>query len=229
MAKSGTGTRLRNPETATTPTGATQEALVEAAIETLREEGFARASARAIAGRAGCNQALVFYHFGSVANLLLAALDETSRRRMESYRATVEEASTPAELVGAAATIYRQDLDQGHMAVLAEMVAGRSAIPGLGEEIAARIAPWLEFTETALGRVFEDTPFAGLVPSAEVAYAVVALYLGMELLTHIDGDRSRADALFAAAHRLATFLGPMLTAASGPAPAGDKIEDGPPS
>lgn len=34
-------------------------------------QGFARASARAIAGRAGCNQALVFYYFESVTNLLL--------------------------------------------------------------------------------------------------------------------------------------------------------------
>ena len=51
----------------------TRAALVAGAIEALREVGFAGASAREIAGRADCNQGLVFYHFGSVTELLLAA------------------------------------------------------------------------------------------------------------------------------------------------------------
>jgi AcrR family transcriptional regulator len=42
--------------------------------------GFAGASAREIARRADCNQALVFYHFGSVTELLLAGLDDSTRR-----------------------------------------------------------------------------------------------------------------------------------------------------
>ena len=38
----------------------TKAALIDAAIKTLRESGFAAASARRIAAEAGCNQALVF-------------------------------------------------------------------------------------------------------------------------------------------------------------------------
>ncbi|MGH9206383.1 MAG: TetR family transcriptional regulator, partial [Acidimicrobiales bacterium] len=68
MAKSGTVSRLRSPGDG--GTGDTRQALVRAAVETLKSEGFAGASARVIAGRAGCNQGLVFYHFGTVANLL---------------------------------------------------------------------------------------------------------------------------------------------------------------
>ncbi|MHB1486509.1 MAG: hypothetical protein ACYCS7_13675 [Acidimicrobiales bacterium] len=41
--------------------GDTRCRLVDGAIEALREDGFGGASARAIAGHAGCNQALVFY------------------------------------------------------------------------------------------------------------------------------------------------------------------------
>jgi AcrR family transcriptional regulator len=54
---------------------ATRAALIAGAIQTLREAGFAGASARQIARRAGCNQALIFYHFGSVPDLLIAALE----------------------------------------------------------------------------------------------------------------------------------------------------------
>src|SRR5215469_9896518 len=57
----------------------TRAALTEAAIAVLRESGFASASARRIAQRAGCNQALVFYHFGSVNDLLVAALEDADR------------------------------------------------------------------------------------------------------------------------------------------------------
>ena len=97
------------------------------------------------------------------------------------------------------------------MTVLAELIAGRSSTPGLGAEVAARIAPWLEFTEAVLGRALESTPMAGLVPIDDIAYAVVALYLGMELLAHVDGDQSRAEALFETAHRIAALVGPFFS------------------
>ena len=77
----------------------TRAALIGGAIGALREEGFAGASAREIAQRAGCNQSLVFYHFGSVNDLLLAALDEVSARRMAAYSRLVEEAGTLAGFV----------------------------------------------------------------------------------------------------------------------------------
>src|SRR5213078_627494 len=51
----------------------TRQRLVDGAIETLRTHGLAGASARTIAATAGVNQALVFYHFGSVHELLEAA------------------------------------------------------------------------------------------------------------------------------------------------------------
>lgn len=51
----------------------TREKLLEGALRTLVEQGIAKASARAIATTAGVNQALVFYHFGSVDELLAAA------------------------------------------------------------------------------------------------------------------------------------------------------------
>lgn len=210
MAKPGSPSRIdkRAEEAAT----GTRRELVDAAIGTLREQGFAGTSARAIARRAGCNQALVFYHFGSVANLLLAALDETSRVRMERYREAVTGASGPGELAAVAADIYREDLEAGHLAVLAEMIAGASSVPGLGAEVAARIAPWIDFTEEAVGRVLSGTAVAALVPGRDLAYGIVALYLGVELLANLDGEREAADSLFATAGRLSALLGAGLAA-----------------
>src|SRR5271163_1876466 len=87
------------------PTG-TKLQIIEAALSTLRSEGYAGASARAIARSGGFNQALIFYHFGSVRNLLLAVLDLISQRRMQAYAAAFEGADTAAELATLAQRIH---------------------------------------------------------------------------------------------------------------------------
>lgn len=179
---------------------------MRAAVASLIEEGFSGASAREIARRAGCNQSLVFYHFGSVANLLLAALDEVSETRRLRYQAAVDRADGIGELVGAAKAVFEEDLDAGHMVVLAEMIAGASSTPGLAGEVAARIAPWRRFTAEALRGVVSSTALADVVEPDVAAHAVVALYLGLELLAHLDGDRAPALALFDRARELAALF-----------------------
>ena len=77
---------------------ATRRQIVDAALETLRTEGFAGATSRAIARSGGFNQALIFYHFGTLDGLLLAALDRTSEERLERYRQVVDDAESVEEL-----------------------------------------------------------------------------------------------------------------------------------
>jgi AcrR family transcriptional regulator len=203
MAKAG---RASRPGQAATSPNATRRALVDAAIESLRFDGFAGASARAIAARAGSNQSLVFYHFGSVAELLLAALDEVSARRLRRYTAAVAGIDAPARLVAAATEIFREDLDEGYVTVLVEMIAGAASSPELGEQVAKRIAPWREFAQATIEATISATPLASLVPVGDAAYAVVALYLGMEMLSHLDGDRTPALSLFDQAARFAAVF-----------------------
>ena len=100
MAKSGTKARVGRPRRRGARTPARRWSTEPSSA--LKEEGFAGASAREIARRAGCNQGLVFYHFGSVTNLLLAALDEVSETRRVHYQAAVDRADGVGELVDAA-------------------------------------------------------------------------------------------------------------------------------
>ena len=184
----------------------TRAALIAAAIDTLREAGFAGASARRIAKRADCNQALIFYHFGSVPDLLVAALEDISARRMAAYRGLLGHTGSAAELVDAAREIVLTDLDEGHVTVLVEMISGAHSVPGLGDRIAACLAPWREFAETAVRDVLATSPAASLVPAEQAGQAVVAGILGLELLTSLDGDRASALALFDRARALAVLL-----------------------
>jgi len=204
VAKAGTASRVA--ERGGGRSEATRRLFVDAAIETLKAEGFAGASARAIAERAGSTQGLIFYHFGSVANLLLAALDAVSDERLHHYRDVVAGAQAPSQLVEAAKVIFRKDLDAGYITVLVEMIAGASSAPGLSVEVAARIEPWRRFAQAAIEQALGDSPLSTVVPSRDLAYGIVALYLGLEMLSHLEGDRKPALDLFAQAERLADLL-----------------------
>jgi AcrR family transcriptional regulator len=184
----------------------TRQQLIAAAVETLKDHGFAGASARTIADRAGVNQGLIFYHFDSVVGLLLAALDAVSSERATRYGDAVTGVTSPAELVGVASSIFREDLEAGHVAVLVAMIAGAASTPGLGVEVAERIKPWTGFARDAIGGVLGDSPLRAMVPVDEAAFAVVALYLGLEMLTQLDGDRRPAEALFARVGTLASLF-----------------------
>ena len=184
----------------------TRNGLVDAALATLKEEGYSGTTARAIAARAGVNQALVFYHFGGVDGLLLAALDAAAADRLDRYWTVLSDAQTPADKVAAARRLYREDVDGGHVTVITELVAASLAEPALRPLLLERMRPWLELTEQALTEVAAATPLAELVRPAEAAQALVALYFGLNLLSRLDPASAQAEALFDALERIAPIL-----------------------
>jgi AcrR family transcriptional regulator len=188
----------------------TKRRIVEAALETLKHEGFAGASARTIAERGGFNQALIFYHFGTIDGLLLAALDRASEERMRAYREAIEGASGLTELATIAARVFREDLRSGHIKVMAELIAGTSSRPELGPEISRRVEPWIELSSEVAERVGRGSGLEEVVPADDVAFAIVSLFLGIELMSHLDGDTTRAERLFAVSQTLAAMFEGIL-------------------
>lgn len=181
----------------------TKERLISAAGAVLRTQGYGKSSARTIAKEAGVNSALVFYHFGGVDPLLFAALDRSSAERMTVLADAVSGCRTLEDLTEAATRIYRHDVEAGHLTLFAELVAAAVAKPELREEIRVRAEPWIAFIEATLERVIGGTPLARLTPPRDLANAAITFYLGVNLFTVLDADRSRTDSVFAMARRLA--------------------------
>src|SRR5215211_1118251 len=188
---------------------ATRRQILDAALETLRNEGFAGATSRAIARAGGFNQALIFYHFGTLDGLLLAALDHTSEERLERYRDAIARAESVDELAAAVARLYAEDRERGHMTVVAQMVAGSAARADLKPALVARMEPWLALCEQAIEKALRWLRLPELVPRRELAYAFVTFYLGVNLMTQLDEDRARTDALFERLEALAPLLAPL--------------------
>jgi AcrR family transcriptional regulator len=188
----------------------TRQQIVEAALETLRERGFHGATSRAIAEVGGFNPALTFYHFGSVHDLLVAALEHASHGRLERYAPDARAARSAGELLELMRRIYREDVESGFIRVASEMVAGAVAHPELGPRVVDLMQPWIELAEESFARVAEGTPLAGLADPNDLASAAVMFYLGANLLTRLVPERADVDRLLQAAERGAA-LADMLS------------------
>ncbi|MGB0098367.1 MAG: TetR family transcriptional regulator [Solirubrobacteraceae bacterium] len=184
--------------------------IVEAALETLKTKGFAGASARVIAREGGFNQALIFYHFGSVQTLLLAALDLISERRMNEYGPLFEAARTAVELARLARTIYDEDLERGYVTVLGEMVGGGVSDVALGAEVTARIEPWIGMVERKLEQLLADSTLRSLGSPRDLAFGIVASYFGVDMLSHLQRDQAGGESLLDLAARLAVLADGIL-------------------
>ena len=209
--------RSKRPLKRRSPAGradATRERLVRAALKTLTQEGFFGTTARAIARSGKLNQALIFYHFGSVNRLLLAALDATSRDRLERYRTELTGVTRISDLVEVMARLYKEDVLSGHITAVQEMVAGGSSMPALRKDVLARMEPWVEFAREVISRVTAGTVVEKLVPVDDLAFSSVALYFGIETITNLGGDRSRAETLFATGRRFAPIADALLQSAT---------------
>lgn len=184
--------------------------MIDAAIESLREVGYAGTSIREIARRGGFNSALISYYFGGLHGLLLAALDHSSGIRMRRYTQAVDEASSLDDLMTVASQIYREDVEGGHITIFTEMVAASLAHRELAPELIARSEPWLDFIEDAITKAAGDNPLLQLLPPREIAYSILCFYLGVNLMTQLDADNSRVESLFDLASGLAPIVSPML-------------------
>jgi AcrR family transcriptional regulator len=189
----------------------TRDRILEAALETVRDQGLVGTSARAIARTGEFNQALVFYHFGSIGDLLLAALQLANDRRIERFRDRLETVDSLTGLVAIAADLHANRDDCDHPALTA-IVAGWPSNSEVGKRIVEILRPWDEMIERALERSLAGTPFAQVVPTGDLAHALSCLFLGIELMGRLDPDDERTGSLFDSLSGAAELAAPLLEA-----------------
>ncbi|MCG8916046.1 TetR family transcriptional regulator [Actinokineospora sp. PR83] len=175
----------------------TRGRLIDGAIETIRAHGFAGTSARTIAATAGVNQALVFYHFGTVHELLRVACLVNTEARVAGFADRIAAVADLRGLLALGLTLHAEERAAGNVAVLAQMLAGAQTDPSLAEAISGALRLWVDPIEAALARLLADSPVAEVVDTAGLARAVSAAFIGLELYEGVDPDGAAAalDAL----------------------------------
>ena len=188
--------------------------IINAAIETLNTEGIVGASARAIARAGDFNQALIFYHFGSVEGLLIAAAKAEGMARSKRNASRFAEVQSIEALVRVAREVHTQEQAEGSVNVLTQMLAGATNQPALREGLYQAMTPWLELVEQALGRVLGESSIRSIMPLNDLAYAVASLFIGLELMTTLDPSGERPNRLFGSIEQFAGLFEMLLRATS---------------
>lgn len=172
----------------------TKTKLLDAALETLRTQGIAGASARAIATTAGVNQALVFYHFGSVDQLLSDACVRGAEQRVAANRERFAAVTSVRGLLDLGRQVHEEERAAGNVAALAQLLAGSQSDERLAPATATGLNLWVAELEGTLARVLKDTPLAD-VPG--LSRAIAAAFIGLELYEGVDreGAAQALDAL----------------------------------
>lgn len=193
----------------------TRHRIVDAALQTIREQGVVGTSARAIARTGDFNQALIFYHFGSVQQVLLAAVERISEQRMARYQQRLAGVGTLTELVRVGAECHREDVADGNIRVLSQMLAAASseASPELTSRLQAFFDPWVTLVEDAVRKVIEGTPYEQAVPVGDIAMGVVGLFMGIESLSQLYDTQPASESLFRTMEAMAALLENLLSSA----------------
>ncbi|KMS83145.1 MULTISPECIES: TetR/AcrR family transcriptional regulator [Streptomyces] len=184
-----------SPETAKAQE--TKTRLLEGALRTLTEQGIAKTSARTVAAAAGVNQALVFYHFGSVDELLAAACRYGAEKAVARYRERLAAVDSLSELLAVGREIHERERAGGQVALLGQLLAGAPTHAALGPATADGLRLWITEIEQVLRRVLAETPFGEFADPAGLARAVAASFVGIELYEGVDeaGAHAALDAL----------------------------------
>ncbi|MGN6695946.1 MAG: TetR/AcrR family transcriptional regulator [Aquihabitans sp.] len=189
----------------------TRTLLLDAALRSLAEHGYAGTTARGIATAAGANPGLINYHFGGMRQLLVAAMARSNEQRLARYaEATANVASVP-ELIATWQMLHDEDVAIGHIGAMVALLGATSTVPELREDLAELFASWQGFVEEKVAAAVADTPIGPWMPTQQAAFVILALFVGVELLAGLDGNDERAAELFRAGELMAGLLPAALT------------------
>lgn len=166
----------------------TRSRLIQAALESLREDGLAGASARSIAARADANQALVFYHFHTVSELLEAASNHAVDESVGHYRSAFADCASLTDLVGVGRALHDRERRNGNVTLMAQVMSGARQDPVLARASAYALSAWTTEIAAVLERVLATGPLADLVDAEGLAVTISAGFIGLELCDGADSE-----------------------------------------
>ncbi|MFV0258985.1 MAG: TetR family transcriptional regulator [Acidimicrobiales bacterium] len=167
--------------------------LIDAAVTVLARDGFAHASARAIAAEAGGANGLIYYHFGSMDQLLAATARALAERGTARIKAGLGGDDATRLWPRHLAEVIRAEAEGSDGRAVLELLVGARTSPTLQAEIAEVIGDALGFIAGELRPVAAGSPVVGVVPPELMADVAGATFLGLAVLLQngreVDVDR----------------------------------------
>jgi AcrR family transcriptional regulator len=156
--------------------------LIDAAIVVLARDGFAHASARVIAAEAGGVNGLIYYHFGSMDQLLTAVARALADRGMARIKAGLGGERAGVMWPERLGEVVRAEAAGDDGRAVMELLVGARTSPELAAEVKRIIDDAIAFVAAEIAGVVAGTSIAALVPSTLLAELAGAAFLGLEVL-----------------------------------------------
>lgn len=182
----------------------TKQRLLDGVLTALNEHGITGVSARTIAAAAGVNQALVFYHYGSVDDLLAAACRAHTESRVAAYASEFARVTSLRQLLDVGRRMQVQERALGNVSILAQLLAAAQGDGKLATSVGACLQLWIDEIESVLRRLLTGSPLAEFADLAGLAKAVSAAFVGIELYAGV--DRAGSEHALAALEQLAVLV-----------------------
>ena len=157
----------------------TRRRLLTAAAALIVERGWGATTTRAVADRAGVNQALVHYHFGSIDNLRReAALAELSPAVGELVDELLDDRPVPESIHRVMGLVDRFDLGTDTGVLMAETLLQATRDPAVAQDMAGIMGSWAGLLGPRLALAQGRGVVRGDVPSERLARVVAAFLDG---------------------------------------------------
>lgn len=177
---------------------ATRERLLRATIELIAQAGWCAVSTRAVAERAGVNQALVHYHYGSVGALRRAAAQAALAATFGPAMARLTETDDPADgLQAALAALGKIDPQAPQSLVVLEATVQAVRDGELGSQVRQLLAAFRAELAARLAAAAGRGRLSARVQPDPLAAALTALLDGLVLHRLIDPGVDAGAALAA--------------------------------
>jgi AcrR family transcriptional regulator len=195
----------------------TKRRLLQATLTAIRQGGFAGVSARVVAGYAGVNQALIFYHYGSMEHLVGETCRQATTERVALWAPELDQVEDLGSLVALARRLHAVEAEEGNVGILAQALAAAHTDVALAPVIGQALEQWMAPLRDTAARILAGTVLDGVLSPADIARTAAAAFVGAELFDGVvpadDGDPFAMLERVAALGALVLEAGPITKAA----------------
>lgn len=167
----------------------TRDRLLDAARESLLQEGHANLSTRRVAERAGAPLSQIHYHFGSRHGLVLALLDRENERLLARQDRMYSADEPLSRRYDQACDFLEEDLASGYVRILHEMIAAGWTDRGVADQVTLMLGGWFDLLTSVVREAERELGPFGVLGAEDLAALVGTAFLGGETLLLLDEDR----------------------------------------
>ena len=134
------------------------------------------------------NQALVFYHFGTVSELIEAACRRAVDEAAGHYRQQFAGVTSLTGLLEIGRELDQRERAAGNVAMMAQLMSGAAHDPVLASASRYAMDVWAAELEPVLERLLSGSPLAELVDGPGLTRVLSASFIGLQLYQDVDAD-----------------------------------------